>query len=128
LKKVDAFREALDDLEIVKTVRFDDRDSRTLLLRPVGQVAFVRGVVKAMDISLDAKHKKSRLTLDEALRRVNQVEWRATADSYWRDTIVRADGRMVARNEAYNLAANLLAYLIGAEYMTDEMKSNLWRD
>lgn len=128
MKKVDAFREALDDLEIVKTVRFDDRDSRTLLLRPVGQVAFVRGVVKAMDISLDAKHKKSRLTLDEALRRVNQVEWRATADSYWRDTIVRADGRMVARNEAYNLAANLLAYLIGAEYMTDEMKSNLWRD
>jgi DNA sulfur modification protein DndB len=128
LKKVDAFREALDDLEIVKTVRFDDRDSRTLLLRPVGQVAFVRGVVKAMDISRDAKHKKPRLTLDEALRRVNQVEWRATADSYWRDTIVRADGRMVARNEAYNLAANLLAYLIGAEYMTDEMKSNLWRD
>ena len=33
---------------------------------------------------------------------------------------------MVARNEAYNLAANLLAYLIAAEYYTPNEQSELW--
>ncbi len=33
---------------------------------------------------------------------------------------------MVARNEAYNLAANLLAYLIAADYYTPEDQHELW--
>ncbi|MEX5297511.1 hypothetical protein RCG67_01870 [Kocuria sp. CPCC 205292] len=41
---------------------------------------------------------------------------------------MRADGRMGARNEAYNLAANLLTYLIGPEYMPKGMKENLHQE
>ena len=33
---------------------------------------------------------------------------------------------MVARKEAQELAAELVAYLIGDEYMTEEMRHNLW--
>ena len=46
----------------------------------------------------------------------------------WRDTIVRADGRMVARREAYDLAARLIAYMIGGDYLPEESKQRLWVD
>ena len=52
----------------------------------------------------------------------------AHPSSMWRDTIVRADGSMVARKEAYDLAARLIAYMIAADYMTEESKQRLWED
>jgi DNA sulfur modification protein DndB len=35
---------------------------------------------------------------------------------------------MVARKEARELAARLIAYLIGAEFMTEEDRQKLWKD
>ncbi|MFI7484070.1 DGQHR domain-containing protein [Kocuria sp. M1R5S2] len=128
LEEVNAFKNALEDPDTVRDVRFDNDDRHTLLLRPVGQIALIRGLVRAMGLSRDEKTKQPRLSLNTAIERINKVDFSAGQNSIWRDTIVRADGRMVARNEAYNLAANLLVHLIAPEYMDEEMKANLHTD
>jgi DNA sulfur modification protein DndB len=125
LTKLDAFNNALADLSTVTEVRFAEDPpyhEHTLLLRPVGQIALVKGVIAAI------ANSKGKLTLDEALRRVNQLNWSVSPTSYWRGTIIREGGRMVARAEAYNLAAKLIAYLIGDEYLTDGQRTLLWSE
>ncbi|MFB4293277.1 DGQHR domain-containing protein [Nonomuraea sp. ATR24] len=123
---LDAYRDAAADPEAIKTNRFTASHPHTLLLRPVGQTALIRGITQAMDLSRHPVSNEPRLTLERAIERVNKVDFTATAESIWRETIVRADGRMVARNEAYNLAARLLAYLIAAEYHTEDLKTAVW--
>lgn len=128
LENLDAYREALADPDGMKHARFDPEDRHTLLLRPVGQIALVRGIVRAMKMSRDPKDTgQPRLTLQEAIKRINQIDFTGTPNSIWRETIVRASGRMVARNEAYTLAANLLAWLIAAEYHTPNEEHELWQ-
>ena len=117
---MDAFTTALDDPGTVAEVRYDADHRHSLLLRPVGQVAFVKGLIRAIDRS------DGKLTLPEAVRRANKIDWSSPSNSIWRDTIVRADQKMVARREAQDLAADLVAYLIGDEFMTEEMRHNLW--
>ena len=126
LDRLDAYREALADPDSIRVKRFDVDHPHTLLLRPVGQIVLVRGITRAMRLSGDAETGRPRLTLDQAIERINKIDFSASANSIWRDTIVRASGRMVARNEAYNLAANLLAFLIAAEYYTPEEQWELW--
>jgi DNA sulfur modification protein DndB len=131
LTKVDAFKDALANPDEVTDVRFADDPPyhpQTLLLRPAGQIAMVMGVVEAMTNSIPAgkTYSDAQLTLDEALRRVNLVDWSASPASYWRDVIMLAGGRMLARKEAYTLAASLLAYLIGNEYLDDDQRNKLW--
>ena len=117
---MDAFANALDDFGTVPEVRYDGDHHHSLLLRPVGQVAFVKGLIRAIDRS------EGKLSLSQAIRRANKIDWASPPSSIWRGTIVRADQRMVARKEAQDLAADLVAYLIGDEYMTEEMRHNLW--
>lgn len=122
LLELDALKNALADLGSVANVRFSNTHRHTLLLRPVGQVALVKGLVLAVERS------KGTLTLSEAIRRANRVDWSASGTSIWRDSIVRPDGRMVARREAYDLAARLLAHLIADEFMSEEERKALWQD
>ena len=117
---MDAFTNALEDLTTVPETRYDGDHHHSLLLRPVGQVAFVKGLIRAIDRSDGA------LTLTDAVTRSNKIDWSSPPTSIWRDTIVRADQKMVARKEAQELAADLVAYLIGDEYMTEDMRHNLW--
>jgi DNA sulfur modification protein DndB len=126
LDRLDAYREALADPDSIRVKRFDVDHPHTLLLRPVGQIALVRGITRAMTLSRDAETGRPPLTLGQAIERINKIDFSASASSIWRDTIVRASGRMVARNEAYNLAAKLLAFLIAAEYHTPEEQRDLW--
>lgn len=119
---MDAYRAALRDPSTIPSARFDSDDTHTLLMRPVGQIALVRGLVSALTES------NGDLKRAEAVRRVNQLDFSCPPASMWRDTIVRADGRMVARKEAYDLAARLIAYMIAADYMPEEFKQRLWED
>ena len=132
LTTVDTFKDALANPDEVTDVRFADEPPyhpHTLLLRPAGQIAMVMGVVEAMTNSIPAgkTYSDAQLSLDKALRRVNLVDWSAAPGSYWRDIIMLAGGRMLARKEAYTLAASLLAYLIGNEYLDEEQRDDLWR-
>lgn len=128
LRELDAFKRAVENPDTVRFDRFDNSHRHTMLLRPVGQIALVRGLVRAINHSSDGKSGRPMLTLSKAIERVNKIDFSVGPESAWRDTVVRADGRMVARSEAYNLAANLLAYLIGAEYMTQDMRQKLYLD
>lgn len=124
LKEVDAFKRALEDPDEVPNIRFSDSvpfDRHTLLLRPVGQIAMIRGILKAMKASNGA------LTLSQAIERVNRIDWSADPNGYWRDVIMRADGRMSAREESYNLASELIAYMIGNEWIDDLRRTALWK-
>lgn len=111
------------DLDAIRAIRFDDDHPQTLLLRPVGQIALAKGVVAAME---NARLAEKHLSLSEALRRASRINWSASPNNYFRDSIVRPNGAMSARSEAYMLAAGLIAYLIGDEYMTDDQRRGIW--
>lgn len=116
------FKAALADPSTIPNVRFDADDPHTLLLRPVGQMALVKGLVTALEAA------NGHLSRADAVRRAAQLDYSCPPSSMWRDTIVRADGRMVARKEAYDLASRLIAYMIAADYMSEETKQRLWED
>ncbi|WP_040633802.1 DGQHR domain-containing protein [Mycolicibacterium phlei] len=119
---MDAYKAALADPASIPNVRFDADSHHTLLMRPVGQIALVKGIVYALMAG------NGELKLEEAVRRVNMLDFSCPPSSMWRDTIVRADGRMVARKEAYDLAARLIAYMIASEFFSEEAKQRLWED
>jgi DNA sulfur modification protein DndB len=119
---MDAYKTALRDPSTIPNVRFDSDDPATLLMRPVGQIALVKGLVYALGSS------NGDLTQAEVVRRANKLDYSCPPSSMWRDTIVRADGRMVARKEAYDLAARLIAYMIAADHVPEESKQRLWED
>jgi DNA sulfur modification protein DndB len=119
---MNAFKQALKDPHTIPSTRADSDHQHTLLLRPVGQMALVKGLINALVLA------NGHLSLHEAVRRANQLDYSVTPSSMWRDTIVRADGRMVARKEAYDLAGRLISHMIASEYETDESRQRLWED
>lgn len=119
---LDAYQSALRDPASIPNARFDSEHKHTLLLRPVGQIALVKGMVAALESA------QGGLNLDQVVDRINQLDFSCAPSSAWRDTIVRADGRMVARKESYELAARLIAYVIAADFMSEEAKHSLWED
>jgi len=127
LSGVDAFSRGLADLDGVPAIRFcgeEPYDRHTLLLRPVGQISMMRGLISAMKCADRAGHT---LSLEEAIRRVNRIDWSANPAGHWRDVIMRADGKMVARDEAYQLAGELITYFIASEWMDETRRTALWR-
>lgn len=90
----------------------------SLLFRPVGQVALLRGLGFAFSYGM---------SLEEATRRCELVDWRADSD-IWVDTIIRSNGRMVASTSAIRLAGRVVAYLIAHEHMTRPQLDRLRND
>lgn len=119
---MDAFRHALENPQDVPEIRYSPDHEHGLLLRPVGQIALFLGLVKALERS------NTSLSLEEVVARANKINWAASPTSMWRDTILRIDGRMVARKEAYELASDLIAYLIAPDYTDESMRRELWEN
>jgi DNA sulfur modification protein DndB len=122
LLTMDAFKSALDEPGNIPSTRSDNEDPHTLLLRPVGQMALVKGLVAAVQVS------NGGLSRAQVISRANKLDFSALPSGMWRDTIVRADGRMVARKEAYDLAGRLICHMIASEYMAEETRMRLWED
>ncbi|BAY97330.1 DGQHR domain protein [Tolypothrix tenuis PCC 7101] len=114
LAEIKPYKEVIDELSKGQSPscadKRDDEYQYSLLFKPAGQIALVKGLICAVERGLNRK---------EALRRVNKVDWRTTSD-IWTGTIVTASGRMSTGKQSYDLAAELIAYLIGAEYIKDE--------
>jgi len=110
---------AAESTDEIDRVRFDTHDPACLLLRPIGQLVLVMGIKRAMAWSNGA------LTLEEAIRRSNGIDWSSSAGSQWTGLIAKPDGSVSVRKDGTDLAATLLAYLIGAEFMTSDMITNL---
>lgn len=107
----------------LRTIRFSDDDPRTLLLRPVGQAVMARALVLAQK---NAQSMNMPFNLATTAARVAQVNWSASPQNYFRDNIIRPDGTVNVRNESQTMAANLVAYLIGHEYMTEPLVRSIW--
>lgn len=114
------FQTALDDPLSIPGIRYSTTDRSALLLRPVGQIALVKGLTQA--------HRRLRgeVPVAELVRRAGLVDWSPLSTNYWRDVIVKPDGGMIARKEAYSLAASLLQYLIAPTTFTDEESMDLY--
>lgn len=89
----------------------DDSTPTSLLFKPAGQIALVKGLVIALQ-----RGEESGFDRKAAVARVNKVNW-STNEDFWRGTIVTMSGRMSASKGSYELAGELIAYLIGADFM-----------
>lgn len=125
MENIDAFNDALQHPEKVSAWRYDSSHRYSLVLRPVGQMALVKGLAIAQARSVPEGGTRPQLDRSEAIKRANKIDWRAEAPM-WAEVLVRPGGRMNAGKNAVRLAGQLVAYLIGAEYMTDEDINALW--
>lgn len=117
LEGFDAYRVATASPTRIREMR-QYREKWSLLFRPVAQVALFQGLGRMVDAGLD---------LDEAVRRTNRLNWRASADM-WTDTIIRSNGKMVATQQGIRLTGRLIAYLAAADAMKPDEIDRLQRD
>ena len=120
--RMPVFVDALSELSNISVVRFANDHPLTLLLRPVGQIALVKGLLLAIERADGA------LNLDAAVGRAELIDWSAKRQGQWRDVLVKPDGRMIATKDSYELAAELIAYLIADEWTTDEDRTHLYNE
>lgn len=106
--KIPAFKDAAADPSQLPKMR--EESHYGLLLRPNGQIALVKGLARAVHRGVD---------LDTAVDRAAKISWRLD-DPMWRDILVKANRGMIARSENYDIAAELIAYLVGNDEMDDE--------
>ncbi|MGW2403363.1 DNA sulfur modification protein DndB [Streptomyces sp. NPDC001739] len=105
LEHISVFKEATDYPDQIKDLRA--RESENLLLKPAMHIALVRGL-------LIATHRY-QVKSAQAVKRINKIDWSLHSD-LWRDILVSAGDRIVARNENYNYTAALIAYLIAGNH------------
>lgn len=98
--------------------RRDDNANTSLLFRPAGQIALVKGIVKAVERGINRK---------TSLRRGIMIDF-ATTNKMWIASIVIQSGRMSTSKSSYELAVELIAYLVGAEEMSDKLIQKLTKD
>jgi DNA sulfur modification protein DndB len=108
---VDAFKAVIAKPDEIPQIR-DTHDEWGLLLKPATHMVIVKAVIKAVERGVDR---------NKAIARLNKVDWHLDAD-LWQDILILPSGRIVARAENYDVSAELLAYLIGAEVTDDAAK------
>lgn len=103
------YKEAFDHPDRIPDMR-DEKAKYSLLFKPAAQIALVKGLIYAK--------ADDRLTLEEAVKRANSIDWNIQAD-HWKDVLIKGTGAIDAGPEARERAAQLIAYLIAADKMGD---------
>lgn len=117
LEGLKPFNQAIAEPCLIPDMR-QYREKWSLLFRPVAQVALFRGIGHCTT---------HRLSLDEAIDRMNRINWRASA-RLWQDIMIRANGHMIATQSAIRLTGRLIAYLVGADRMPQRFVDQLRTD
>jgi DNA sulfur modification protein DndB len=112
INNVDA--DGLINTEDLRAFRVDTAET-SLLFKPAGQIALFRGLLKAVKRGVDQS---------SAIQRVNNIDWSMDSDVF-QGSIVRG-GRMSTKNEDYELASEMIAYMVASEKM-DEDAINILR-
>jgi DNA sulfur modification protein DndB len=112
----------VNDLDSVNVIRNSPTDESSLLLRPLGQQVLFKGLAMAY------RRTNGEVPVSELVARASSVNWSPSSANYWRDVIVRPDGRMINKREAILLAARLLEYLIVPTALPEESRDHLWAD
>ena len=120
LEGMDGIRWSIADPATIPEFRKDD-GPHALLFRPIGIMALVKGMCIAKERSGTKGQSVSSKNLVE---KANRIDWRVSVgpgvNSLWVETIIRADGRMSATTDSVAVAAELIAYLVGKDYMDDD--------
>jgi hypothetical protein len=116
------FIDFVNDLDSVNVIRNSPNDESGLLLRPLGQQVLFKGLAMAY------RRTNGEVPVKELVSRASAVNWSPSSANYWRDVIVRPDGRMINKREAILLAARLLEYLIVPTALPEETRDQLWAD
>ncbi|GAB4190811.1 MAG: hypothetical protein Fur006_33180 [Coleofasciculaceae cyanobacterium] len=110
LEGLQPYQEALHDSSQIPQMRKDDQPY-SLLFKSAAQIALFRGLIAAT--------RGDRLSLSEAIRRANKIDWAMSSD-IWTNVLVTPAGTMARAQQAQNLGGRLIAYLIAADRMTEE--------
>lgn len=109
---IEAFKQAAADPTYLPKLR--EAGTYKLLLKPNGQQALIKGLARAVQRGAD---------LDTAIMRTNEIDW--SDKGPWENILIKPNGQMIARTEAYDAAANLIAYLVAPEHTTDTQRDAL---
>jgi DNA sulfur modification protein DndB len=110
LEGLQPYKDALYDSSQIPQMRKDDHPY-SLLFKSVPQIALFKGLVAAT--------RSGRLSLDQAVRRANKIDWAMSSD-IWTNVLVTPAGTMARAQQAQNLGGKLIAYFIAADKMTEE--------
>lgn len=113
---MDAFANVLTNLSAVPDVRRDPNHRHNLLLRPPGQVALVKGVIRAIELT------SGRVQLADAMQRANSIDWSIHPAGIWGTSLVRGDGRVSSQRKDIGLAADLIATLITDVHRSEDQR------
>ena len=108
------YQAALADVSKIPAMR-EQAQPYSLLFKPVGQIALFKGLILAVERGA---------TVEDAVERAGLLDWCTEAD-HWRDIIAKPDGKIIARKEVYDLAAEIIAYLISPEALDFDPKEKL---
>ncbi|WP_396230943.1 hypothetical protein, partial [Frankia sp. EI5c] len=111
LNGVEAFKTIQADPNNVPQIRADHSEWG-LLLKPAMHMVIFKAVIKA------AERGTPR---DLAISRLNKLPWHIK-DGLWENVIVSGGSRITARSENFEVTAELIAYLIGREGNTPEIR------
>ena len=76
------------------------RSTSALLMRPIMHVALFHGLAQATNAGV---------ALGDAVKALNHIQWSAEVEQ-WRDVIVRANGSMITKANAIELAGRVIGY------------------
>lgn len=114
LEGLQPYKDALKDSSQIPSMRKDDQPF-SLLFKPIGQLALFRG--------LTAATQDNRLSLVEAVKRANKIDWRMEAE-IWTHILVAPSRSMLRGEQPPVQGGKLIYYLIASDKMTkDEVAS-----
>lgn len=99
------WKKALDNPDEKGDKRRIELRSKSILGRPIGQLALVRGYAHAY---CNMEHADK----DDIVRRLDKINW-DIKNNMWRTVLVKPDGRMLYGSRVANIASKLIAHLIG---------------
>lgn len=117
LRGLDAFVRAVEKPYLIPDLR-KSRAKEGLLFRPIAHVALFKGLAAAV---------AAGRPLEDAIKLANAVDWRPDSE-LWREVLVRANGAVIARSEAKNLAGRLIGYLLAGDLMDKRVTDRLRLD
>ncbi|AFY35081.1 DNA sulfur modification protein DndB [Calothrix sp. PCC 7507] len=110
LEGLQPYKEALIDSSHIPQMRKDEQPY-SLLFKPIGQLALFRGLIAAT--------RNNRLSLSEAVERVNKIDWRMTSD-IWKNFLVAPSGTMLRGEQPPVQTGKLIEYMIAADKMIQQ--------
>ncbi|WP_157982556.1 DNA sulfur modification protein DndB [Nocardiopsis sp. FIRDI 009] len=97
-----------DNTKVLPELRAKDADYG-LLFKPATHIVLFQALSQTLN-------RDPRLALQDAVDRLYQVDWKITSP-LWRDVLINSAHNILTKKENYNLAADLLTYLVVSNKM-----------